>query len=151
MKKESDYSKTIIYKIECRNSQIKEFYIGHSTNIYVRTHLHKFYSKIKESKLYSFIRNHGGFDNWKITKIEDYPCQYKYDALARERFYIEDLKPELNENLPHRGYKELRKKNIEKYNLYMKYYMKEYYQKMKAKKNEHLVSDIHHDGILYFD
>jgi hypothetical protein len=40
----------------------------------------------------------------------------------------------LNENIPCRSYKELREKNKEQYNAYMREYMKKYYQRKKKDK-----------------
>ena len=36
-----DYSNTIIYKIECKDKRITEFYIGHTTNFIKRKYQHK--------------------------------------------------------------------------------------------------------------
>jgi hypothetical protein len=39
--KKNLYAKTIIYKIYCKNEKQKEIYVGHTTNITVRTRKHK--------------------------------------------------------------------------------------------------------------
>ena len=137
-KKPSNYQNTVIYKINCKEESIVDFYIGHSTNFKLRTSLHKFYSKTNTNKLYEFIRANGGWDNFDIQVIENYPCISRGEAHKREREVIEELKPTLNGNLPLRSYKELREKNKDKYNTYMREYMKKYYQKTKeqAKQNE---------------
>ena len=36
-----DYSNTIIYKIFCKNPDIKDMYVGHTTNFVQRKHAHK--------------------------------------------------------------------------------------------------------------
>ena len=40
-RKPIDYSKTIIYKIVCKNPEIKHLYVGHTTDITTRKRLHK--------------------------------------------------------------------------------------------------------------
>ncbi len=73
-----------------------------------------------EGKPYSFIRQNGGWDNWKAEWIENYPCNNKAEANARLYVLINELKPTLN-NPPsetmtkkwHRNYsKEYYHKNI---------------------------------------
>ena len=38
---EIDYSNTIIYKITCKDSTVKDVYVGHTTNFVQRKHSHK--------------------------------------------------------------------------------------------------------------
>ena len=40
-KTDIDYSNTIIYKITCTNPEIKDVYVGHTTNFVQRKHCHK--------------------------------------------------------------------------------------------------------------
>ena len=40
-KNPADYSETIIYKLVCKDSSIKEIYIGHTTNFVQRKNSHK--------------------------------------------------------------------------------------------------------------
>jgi len=62
------------------------------------------------------------------------PCNSRAEAHLKERRVIEELKPTLNENIPCRSYRELREKNKEQYNAYMREYMKKYYQRKKKEK-----------------
>ncbi len=57
-----DYSKTVIYKIVCKDFNIDSCYVGHTTNFYKRKSTHK--SNIVHSnashhnlKIYQMIRN----------------------------------------------------------------------------------------------
>ena len=61
-----DYSNTIIYKIFCKDTSIKEAYIGHTTNFVKRKSQHKAICKkaFPNNKLYCYIRQYGGWDNW---------------------------------------------------------------------------------------
>jgi hypothetical protein len=113
-----DYSKTIIYKIICKDSNINDYYIGHTTNLYNRNAKHKSdcnneKSKSYNLKVYQFIRNNGGFENWEIIKIEDYPCENKLEALKRENYLVKELKSSLNSDIPGRTDKEYREDNKE--------------------------------------
>lgn len=69
-----------------------------------------------------------------MTVLEKYPCNSRAEAHLKERRVIEELKPTLNENIPCRSYRELREKNKEQYNAYMREYMKKYYQRKKKEK-----------------
>jgi len=126
-----DYKKTIIYKLESKDKDISDFYIGHTTtSINQRENMHRFMSKHKSNcKLYNFINEHGGYDNFQMTILEKYPCNNRIEAREKERELIEVFKPSLNSNLPNQGWKERRKKNIEHYNTYMKNYMAKYNKK----------------------
>ena len=102
---EIDYSNTIIYKITCKDSNIKDVYVGHTTNFVQRKHAHK-QSCINEKstnyncKLYQVIRNNGGWDNWSMIEIEKYPCNDGNEARARERYWCETLNATLNDRMP---------------------------------------------------
>lgn len=96
-----DYVKTIIYKICCKNKTMKECYVGHTTNFKQRKIEHKYAccnenSKSYNSKVYSFIRDNGGFDNWEFVEIEKFPCNSKEEAQMRENYWYFNLKATLN-------------------------------------------------------
>jgi len=104
-KVKADYSNTIIYKLCCNDPSITEIYIGHTTNFTQRKHNHHsscYNSNLKYYNIlvYKFIRNNGGWNNWSMLKIEDYNCNDKYEAINRERYWIETLKSKLNVNNP---------------------------------------------------
>jgi hypothetical protein len=96
-KVEMDYSQTIIYKICCKDPNITDIYIGHTTNFIQRKHNHKTnccnnVSKNHNLNVYKFIRNNGGWENWSMIQIEIFSCNNSQEALIRERFWIETLK-----------------------------------------------------------
>lgn len=95
-KKKIDYSNTIIYKIFCRDTNIKEVYIGHTTNFVNRKSAHKSSSKNSESKLYTYIRENGGWENWKILIIDDVECNNFEEARKVEQNYIDKYNSGLN-------------------------------------------------------
>ena len=113
------YENTIIYKIWCKDFNIKDEYIGHTKNLITRRTDHKSNcnnekSKCYNYKLYKHIRENGGWVNWILVQIEAYPCNNINEARARERYYIELLKPSLNCDIPNRTSKEYRIDNKEK-------------------------------------
>jgi hypothetical protein len=88
-----DYSKTVIYKIVCRDLNVKYCYIGHTTNFTSRKDQHKRSScKIdNHTKLYKVMHEHGGWDNWQMLEIEKFPCGDLNEATARERLWYEEF------------------------------------------------------------
>lgn len=164
-----DYSKTIIYKLVHKDDlDDVNIYVGHTTDFTRRKNRHKDScntpsNKEYNAKKYQFIRENGGWDEWEMLKIEDYPCKDVYEAKNKERYWIKELKPKLNTNEPLRTCKEYCEDNKEKvveYNkeyreknkegiskLYKKYYednkeqiveyKKEWYEKNKDKITEY--------------
>ena len=100
-KKEIDYSNTIIYKITCKDSNVTDVYVGHTTNFVQRKHAHKqscFNSKSPnhKCKLYEVIRNNGGWQNWKMEIINFFNCHDHYEARQKEQEYFILLNATLN-------------------------------------------------------
>ena len=97
-----DYSKTSIYKLVHKDDFDNEnIYIGHSTDIRVRKNLHKSdcnnpNSKNHNLKVYQYIRENGGWDEWCMIEIEKYPCKDSNEAIARERVIQAEMKAKLN-------------------------------------------------------
>ena len=100
-REKSDYSKTIIYKIYCKDLNITDIYIGHTTKWKPRINSHKI-SCNKETdpdyndKKYIFIRLNGGWDNWIMEQIEIFNFSSLKEARLKEQEYINLLKPSLN-------------------------------------------------------
>ena len=100
-----DYKNTEMYNICCRDIDISDIYVGHTTNFYKRMNGHKSACNNRIDKkynlyLYKFIRQTGGWDNWQMILIEKYPCNDKKEAESRERYWFEYLRPSLNKNRP---------------------------------------------------
>jgi hypothetical protein len=92
-----DYNNTLIYKIVCKNLDVKDIYVGHTTNFTKRKNQHKInYNKEYNCKLYRTIQDNGGWNNWVMIEIKRFPCNDSNEAKARERFYIEHLNANLN-------------------------------------------------------
>ena len=94
-----NYSNTIIYKI-INDDYPELIYVGSTTNYKKREQQHKercYEQSLKSHyKLYETIRNHGGWDSWKMVKISDYPCEYNIDARIEEDRNIILLNANLN-------------------------------------------------------
>ena len=141
----SDYSKTVIYKICCKDKDITEVYVGHSTNLSSRKYKHKSgcYNEndtVYYTYVYEFIRDNGGQDNWELIKLYDFPCLSHKEASIEEKNCCKKIGPELNLQNPYRTLeekkeqelfltKEWRKNNSEK----IKEYQKEHSQKPETK------------------
>jgi len=123
-----DYQNTFIYKLVHKDDlDDKNIYIGHSTNFKQRKKDHKkcvLNPERNSSCVYDFIRENGGWDCWDMFKVEDYPCKDVYEAKNRERYWIKELKPSLNNNEPLRTSKEHYKDNKDVYSMKAKKYMK---------------------------
>jgi hypothetical protein len=106
-KKNIDYSKTIIYKIVCKDLSIKDVYIGSTTNYTKRKCNHKCYCnsnkyKYKDRLIYKVINDNGGWENWEMIEIEKYPCVDGNESTKRERHYYELLNATMNKCIPNR-------------------------------------------------
>ena len=87
-----DYSNTIIYKIYCNDNEVKYVYIGHTTNFSQRKCCHKntcnnIKSYLYNLKIYKFIREHGGWDNWTMIEIAKYNCKDSTEARIKEQYH----------------------------------------------------------------
>ena len=140
-----NYNNSIIYKLCCKDPEIKEIYIGSTTNFYRRKQNHK--SKCNNSNnksynlnVYKFIRENGNWENWQMVEVERYKAIDKQDLHKQERYILEKLGASLNRNIPSRTIKEYYQENQDKFKEYYqenqdKY--KEYYQENKEKNKEY--------------
>lgn len=120
-----NFDNTVIYKICCKDENIKDLYVGHTTNFKTRQYNHINCCKNEKTKgynikLYKFIRANGGFDNWNIEKLEDYKCGSKEEALKKELEYSQLLNATLNNNKQGRKIKQYYEENKEKFKEYYK-------------------------------
>ena len=96
-----------VYKLY--HSTHPEFYVGSTKDIKKRMSVHKQRCKEGNSllKVHTYIRDHGGFDEWKYELLEHITTSInKYDLHQLERKAIETLKPSLNKNIPNRTNRE---------------------------------------------
>jgi hypothetical protein len=123
-----DYSKCVIYRIVCKDLNITECYVGHTTNLIQRKYRHSITytnpnTKDYNYKINQYIRENGGWSNFELIEIEKYPCSDINEATKRERYWKEFYNANLNSNIPSRTKKEWNEDNADK----LKKYHKEYY------------------------
>jgi group I intron endonuclease len=109
-----DYSKSIIYKICCKDTAITDCYIGSTTDLCRRKAAHKLTCNNTTSKKYNMnvykaVRENGEWSNWSIVVIEEYIARNKNDLHSRERYWMETLRATLNKQVPTRTHQEYRK------------------------------------------
>lgn len=134
-----DYSKGLIYKIVCKDLNIKECYYGSTTSFSKRKSSHKsncnnINSEAYNTPFYQFIRVNGNFDNWDMILVKNYSCNNKLELLAEERRCMEQDNNRLNKELPTRTPKEWRDDNKQKSKDYYennKQTSKDYYENNK--------------------
>lgn len=160
-RKAIDYSKCVIYKLCCLDPNITDEYIGHTTSFVDRKKNHKKNCNNKNGKyynlkVYQFIRENGGWENWKMIQIEEYSCNNSREAELREQYWITYLNATLNmiksfinenEKLEYKKkYYENNKTEINyKKREYMKYYtennkdkIKEYHKEYEKKNRDYI-------------
>ncbi len=121
MPKNIDYQKSLIYKIVCNDTKIKNVYIGSTTNFKQRKSAHKIScNSVNCRYVYKVIRDNGGWNNWSMILIDYTPCNTKLELLKIEREYIEkeDSDLLLNKLIPTQTREEWEyKKMLEKYEI----------------------------------
>lgn len=117
-----NYNNTVIYKIKHNEDYDNlNIYIGSTTNFRNRKYCHKNRCNNKKlieynSKIYKYIRNNGGWEQFVMVLIEEYPCNSNNEKEIRERYHIDILKPKLNCYIPTRTKKEWEKDNKDQIN-----------------------------------
>jgi hypothetical protein len=90
-----DRTKTVIYKIVCKDLSVPDLYVGSTSNMTRRRASHKNNSKKPEKgglKIYAAINTNGGWENWQMVAVEAYPdCESGEQARTRERYWYEQL------------------------------------------------------------
>eukprot|EP01041_Mallomonas_annulata_P013646 gene13646-28982_t len=104
--KNTNFSNACVYKIYCKDENIKALYVGQTCDFIRRKQQHKISVTMMQTRynkgrdiLYSTILNNGGWNNWAMEKIEEFPCDNKYELLEREAHWILELEATLNRNI----------------------------------------------------
>ena len=137
-KKPSDYSKCVIYKLVCYDTTLTDCYVGHTTNFTQRKRFHKnaYFNENHPNHpcpVYAFMKEHGGWENFVMLQMEEFPCETKREAEIREEFWRKELNATLN---AHQAFTTIEERRIQvnkgsvkfrnKNPTYMKDYNKEY-------------------------
>lgn len=115
----TDYSKTVIYCFVCQDKTITCSYVGSTTDIVKRKCCHKSRCHNQTDKRYNYslyqtIRDNGGWTNWTMMPLEEYPCENSIQQRIREQYWIDKLKPELNCNVAYHTEETLKEKRKQK-------------------------------------
>ena len=97
----ADYSNTVIYKIYCKDVNIKEIYIGQTVCFNYRKNTHRLHcnrSPENKRKVYQFINANGGWSNWIMEQIDCVNCKNITEAKKHEGMWIFKLGASLNTN-----------------------------------------------------
>jgi len=141
-KRNTDYSKGLIYKIKCRDENVKEVYYGSTCNFPERYDEHMKYcnnpnNKLYNKKRYKFIREHGGWNMWTMKKIKDFPCKNRDELeIEEDKYIVIGFNSEggcLNKNRARRSKKQYYLDNVLNFKTYNTQYKKDNYDKINAK------------------
>ena len=134
-----DYSNTYFYKIVCKDTNIPDCYVGHTTDFTKRKSQHK--SKCYDENdrhfniyPYQFIRENGGWENWDMINIKTRNCKDSLEAKGIERDFTEKLKATLNIRRPIRTNEE-KAESKKIWRDHNPEYNKQYYQDHKEEHN----------------
>jgi len=94
-----------LYTIRPKCPNDTNLYIGSTTDFSRRKSQHKKAVTNKRGGtyyciLYRYIRKCGGWDNFTMEKILDYPCETKHEGLLKEKEYIIKHEATLNSVMP---------------------------------------------------
>lgn len=133
-----DYSNSVIYKIYCKDENVKDIYVGETTDFIRRKYSHKIISnknnqqyKTLRATLYQTINSNGGWDNWICEEVEKFPCENKKQLLDRETFWIIELNATLNDKVS-KSTKEYKKEWYNQHRETVRRMQKEYRDAIKA-------------------
>ena len=142
-KKEMDYSKCIIYKIQHKDNN-DLLYVGHTTDFTKRKYNHK--SSVNNEKgnlynlkLYQMIRENDGWDNFNMIVVKEFPCENLREAEAEEDKVMREMKATMNERKASRSREELQEYRHQWYEdnkEYFREYYHQYYVENKEKINK---------------
>lgn len=92
--------KCYIYRIQDNNDP-EQFYIGSTLNLSRRKSHHKKnvrnkVGKLYWTRLYQYIRDHGGWDNFTFTKTHEIDIECLSQGTCFEQTIIDEFQPPLN-------------------------------------------------------
>ena len=143
-----DYANGLQYKIVCKDPAITDCYNGSTCSLKDRKCRHKSACNNPNDpehnyKVYRFIREHGGWDNWTMVQLELSPCKNNQELRLREREIFDILKPTLNTNSPTLDVEKKKNYDVKYYadnkdekKIYQKQYRDEHRVEINAKKRE---------------
>ena len=133
-----DYSKGLIYSIVCKTNETL-IYVGSTTNFRQRKNLHKKIchnenSKYHNLQVYTMIRSNGGWDNFDMKPVKEFPCENNIQLRIEEERTRTEQKANLNTIrafISDEKAKELRQKYREEHITKIKEYRIEHAEELK--------------------
>ena len=127
-----DYQKATIYKIQSIDNE-ELLYVGSTTNFIKRKQCHKklcnnLNNRHNDLKVYKMIRENGGWDQFSMIIVKEFPCNNKTELLIEEDRIMREMRSNMNKYKAFRTSEECKE--------YQKEYHKEYYELNKEKLNE---------------
>ena len=137
-----DYTNTHFYKIVCKDLNIKDCYVGHTTDFTKRKNHHKRNCYNQNSKnftnyVYQFIRENGGWDNFDMVIVKIQECENSLEARRIEREFVEQLQATLNKYVPYKSEDEKAEEKKEFDRQYYKNHKEEMNTKSRQRYEEH--------------
>ena len=103
-----DYSKIVIYKIQHEDDE-SLVYVGSTTDFTKRKCSHKTTCNNPNNKyhlkLYTMIRDNGGWNCFRMIQIKEFPCINKRQAEAEEDRFMIELKANMKHQRASRSQK----------------------------------------------
>jgi len=96
-----------IYAIECKDKNILDSYVGSTFSMSNRRYIHYHNSKTSTSKLYSFVKENGGWSNFEFIILEKIEVSTNKEKMEKEQEWIKKKNPVLNSRRAFRTHKEL--------------------------------------------
>ena len=140
------YNRTIFYKIVCKDENIKDLYVGHTTDYRARIHKHK-YNCCNPAmygynlKVYQFIRQNGGWDNFQTRIIEEQSLNNRKEAELHEGYLINILDATLNTQKPGITKNQYCKQWYEQNKNDVLKRQKDYYETNKEKRQQYIMNN----------
>jgi len=149
------YENGCIYMLRHKDDvELRNVCIGSTTNFRGRKYEHKSccnnvnHKEHKQPK-YQYIRANGGWDEWKMIWLEDYPCKSKKELLKREDEVMLQYQNRINQLRAHTTDEEKKEQKKEYHKEYNQVnrdkrieYYKEHYQANREKLNEKITCNI---------
>lgn len=126
-----DFSKGLIYSIVCKTDETL-LYVGSTTNFTQRKNRHKTACYCEKNKdhntpVYVMIRANGGWDNFVMKPVKEFPCENNIQLVIEEERVRKEMKANLNTNKAYRTPEEYK----EYYKEHHKQYIKDNAERMK--------------------